>query len=82
MEDFSEGRLETTVDTPVKELPGTKDSYVSYLVSTKVSLRSCSLIQLIFHLLTRNASPTSNRSSAPNSAFAGVSQTLSSYGNN
>lgn len=37
MEDFSEGRLETTVDTPVKELPGTKDAYVSYLVSTKVS---------------------------------------------
>lgn len=37
MEDFSEGRLETTVDTPIKELPGTKDAYVSYLVSTKVS---------------------------------------------
>lgn len=81
MEDFSEGRLETTVDTPVKELPGTKDSYVSYLVSTKVSFRRCSLVQLVVHILTRNASPTSNRSNAPNSAFAGVSQTSFFYGN-
>jgi len=34
--DFSEGRLETIVGTPQKELPGTKDAYVSYLVTTKV----------------------------------------------
>lgn len=37
MEDFSEGRLETIVDKPIKELPGTKDAYVSYNVTTKVS---------------------------------------------
>jgi hypothetical protein len=35
-DDFSEGRLETFVGTPQKELPGTKDAYVSYLVTTKV----------------------------------------------
>jgi sorting nexin-4 len=34
--DFSEGRLETFVGKPQKELPGTKDAYVSYLVTTKV----------------------------------------------
>lgn len=31
-----EGRLEVTVDTPLKENEGTKDAYVSYLVSTHV----------------------------------------------
>lgn len=36
--DFSEGRLETIVDKPQKELPGTKDAYVSYQVTTKVSI--------------------------------------------
>ncbi|KAF2203760.1 hypothetical protein GQ43DRAFT_454242 [Delitschia confertaspora ATCC 74209] len=34
-QDFIEGRLECTVDQPQKELDGTKDAYVSYLVSTK-----------------------------------------------
>jgi sorting nexin-4 len=34
--DFSEGRLECTVSQPQKELDGTKDAYISYLVSTKV----------------------------------------------
>lgn len=34
--DFSEGRLETVVDNPQKELPGTKDAYVSYQVTTIV----------------------------------------------
>lgn len=41
-EDFSEGRLETLVGKPQKELPGTKDAYVSYLVTTKVSICSSS----------------------------------------
>ena len=35
-EDFSEGRLETFVGGPQKELAGTQNAYVSYLVSTKV----------------------------------------------
>ncbi|KAF2806727.1 putative sorting nexin-4 [Mytilinidion resinicola] len=34
-DDFSEGRLECTVSQPQKELDGTKDAYISYLVSTK-----------------------------------------------
>lgn len=39
-DDFSEGRLETFVGKPQKELPGTKDAYVSYLISTEVGLYS------------------------------------------
>ncbi|OCK83834.1 Phox-like protein [Lepidopterella palustris CBS 459.81] len=38
--DFSEGRLECTVDKPQKELDGTKDAYISYLVSTKSDFQS------------------------------------------
>lgn len=37
-EDFSEGRLETSVGSPQKELAGTQNAYVSYLVTTKVPL--------------------------------------------
>ena len=40
--DFSEGRLETFVGSPQKELPGTPNQYVSYLVTTKV----CFYLQL------------------------------------
>ena len=39
-DDFREGRLETFVGQPQKELPGTKDAYVSYLVTTKVGTRT------------------------------------------
>jgi hypothetical protein len=35
-EDFSEGRLETLVGSPQKELAGTQNAFVSYLVTTKV----------------------------------------------
>ena len=35
--DFSEGRLETFVGSPMKELAGTQNQYVSYQVTTKVS---------------------------------------------
>ena len=35
--DFSEGRLETFVGSPQKELAGTQNAYFSYLVTTKVS---------------------------------------------
>lgn len=34
--DFSEGRLETFVGSPQKELAGTQNQYVSYQVTTKV----------------------------------------------
>lgn len=37
-DNFSEGLLECTVDRPQKELDGTKDAYISYLVSTRVIL--------------------------------------------
>ena len=33
---IGEGRLDCTVDTPLKENDGTKDAYVSYLVTTNV----------------------------------------------
>lgn len=36
--DFSEGRLETFVGSPQKELAGTQNQYVSYQVTTKVCL--------------------------------------------
>ena len=35
---IGDGRLDCTVDTPLKENDGTKDAYVSYLVTTHVSL--------------------------------------------
>ena len=36
MEEFTEGRLECTVDSPQKENAGTKDVYISYLITTSV----------------------------------------------
>ncbi|KAJ9648452.1 intercellular trafficking and secretion [Coniosporium tulheliwenetii] len=38
--DFNEGRLECTVDKPQKENDGTKDAYISYLVTTKSDFQS------------------------------------------
>ena len=35
---IGDGRLECKVDTPLKENDGTKDAYVSYLVTTSVCL--------------------------------------------
>ena len=37
-----DGILDVTVDTPLKENDGTKDAYVSYLVTTNVHLPSLS----------------------------------------
>lgn len=34
---IGDGTLECTVDTPLKENDGTKDAYVSYLITTNVS---------------------------------------------
>ena len=42
--DFSEGRLETFVGSPQKELAGTQNQYVSYQVTTKVGTLVCSFI--------------------------------------
>jgi sorting nexin-4 len=37
-EDFSEGKLETIVDSPQKENAGTQTQYVSYQITTKVGI--------------------------------------------
>lgn len=37
-EDFSEGKLETTVDSPQRENAGTQTQYVSYQITTKVGI--------------------------------------------
>ena len=34
---IGDGRLDCTVDKPLKENDGTKDAYISYLVTTQVS---------------------------------------------
>jgi hypothetical protein len=79
-EDFSEGKLETIVDSPQKENAGTQTQYVSYQITTKVgALWSISIpcprdSQVL-------PSPTSNRSRSLSSPSAAASQTLSSYGN-
>lgn len=39
-DDFSEGRLETVVDSPQKENAGTQTQYVSYQITTKVGIRA------------------------------------------
>jgi hypothetical protein len=38
-EDFSEGKLETIVDSPQKENAGTQTQYVSYQITTKVGIQ-------------------------------------------
>ena len=40
---IGDGRLDCTVDTPLKENDGTKDAYVSYLVTTNVRIRPYSI---------------------------------------
>ena len=37
---IEDGVLECTVDTPLKENDGTKDAYISYLLTTHVSMHS------------------------------------------
>ncbi len=45
---IEDGLLECTVDTPLKENDGTKDAYVSYLITTHVSgWRSSRLRRLV-----------------------------------
>jgi sorting nexin-4 len=52
--DFAEGRLETFVGSPQKELAGTQNQYVSYLVTTKVGSSACSC-SFVFMLPVSNA---------------------------
>ena len=51
---IGDGVLDCTVDTPLKENDGTKDAYISYLVTTNV--RFC-------HVKCLNAHPLSNETS-------------------
>ena len=39
-QDFDDGRLECTVSNPRKENEGSKDAYVSYLITTKTNFKS------------------------------------------
>jgi len=48
---IGEGRLDCTVDTPHKENEGTKDAYVSYLVTTKVRLSAPEIAVTASHTL-------------------------------
>jgi sorting nexin-4 len=43
-EDFSEGKLETVVDSPQRENAGTQTQYVSYQITTKVGVHVYSYI--------------------------------------
>ena len=45
-----EGVLECTVTQPIKENDGTKDAYVSYLVTTNVSIDGIALLRLLLKL--------------------------------
>jgi hypothetical protein len=46
-EDFSEGKLETLVDSPQKENAGTQTQYVSYQITTKVCMHVCSSMSAV-----------------------------------
>lgn len=84
-EDFSEGRLETLVGSPQKELSGTQNQYVSYLITTKVGPQHDSKgLQASARLacLHSRYSPIISPSRNPSSPCAAASQTSSSCGNN
>lgn len=66
------GMLECTVDTPLKEKEGTKDVYVSYLVSTHVSVLAISSDNYTY----RFNRPISNPFKRLTSAFEGASRTF------
>lgn len=69
-----EGVLEVTVDGPLKENDGTKDAYVSYLVTTHVSVSPCPPMPKT-NLCCR---PTSSRSRNQTSRSDDALPTLSS----
>ena len=49
---IGDGRLDCTVDTPLKENDGTKDAYVSYLVTTHVRYSRTSLSNVLSSMST------------------------------
>jgi sorting nexin-4 len=50
---IGDGVLECTVDSPLKENDGTKDAYVSYLITTTVGLPALSKLVDIFRCTDR-----------------------------
>lgn len=70
-----DGVLEVTVDAPLKENDGTKDAYVSYLVTTHVSFVSYSDNDVSADILCRQ---TSRRSRKRTFLSGDASQTSSS----
>src|SRR5271154_4812423 len=69
-----DGILECIVDTPLKENDGTKDAYVSYLITTHVCKADKSGMAL--STLLTPSRPTSNPSRNLNSPSAVASRTL------
>jgi hypothetical protein len=80
MEEFTEGRLDCTVNSPQKENAGTKDVYISYLVTTNVwrivrELGSSTLSLHSTKLTRHRSSPTTHPLTNPHSAPVAVSPT-------
>ena len=74
---IADGRLDCTVDTPLKENDGTKDAYVSYLVTTHVcpAVHKCSNLKIETNSIYPR--PTSSHSKNPPFQSAAASPTLS-----
>lgn len=60
---FEDGVLECTVGTPLKENDGTKDAYISYLITTHVRCPQPSLLAKTWLTFTELRRPTSSPSS-------------------
>lgn len=73
------GRLDCTVDTPLKENDGSKDTYVSYLVTTHVCVQFLWQFLRPIEKLTKTTRPISRRSRNQSSKYGVVSQTSYSY---
>ncbi len=80
-----DGRLDCTVDTPQKENDGTKDAFVSYLVTTHVRHQVVSRrpppdrAQLATDVLMQDIRPISSLSRKETLQFGAASQTSSFY---
>src|SRR5690348_16691825 len=77
---IGDGVLECTVDTPLKENDGTKDAYVSYLVTTTVRFPGWFAMYVARSMTKGYTRQTSNLSRNPTFQFADASPTSSSSG--
>lgn len=63
---IGDGRLDCTVDSPLKENDGSKDAYISYLITTQVcAMPSMSTSHFLVLLLTCVCRPTLRLSKNP-----------------